>query len=85
MQFAQLTLPAPSTAAAHLALQNEWDRKYHTWTPEECHAKECLSLQARAGLIVDLEAVKQLLHKKLPSVLAGRGVWELREPWPEAV
>mmetsp|Transcript_26134 Transcript_26134/g.70756 ORF Transcript_26134/g.70756 Transcript_26134/m.70756 type:complete len:546 (+) Transcript_26134:118-1755(+) len=61
------------------------DLKYHTWTPIECHAKECLSIQARAGLIVDLEAVGQLLTQKLPAVLAGRPVEELREPWPEAV
>ena len=40
---------------------------------------------ARAGLIVDLEAVHALLLRKLPGVLAGQSVDELREPWPVAV
>uniref|UniRef100_A0A7S0RGP0 Glycosyltransferase n=1 Tax=Chlamydomonas leiostraca TaxID=1034604 RepID=A0A7S0RGP0_9CHLO len=62
--------------------KNSSDRKYHTWTSEECHARECLLVHAKASMIVDLAAVKQMLLSKLPRILTGAPVEELREPWP---
>ncbi|PNH04842.1 hypothetical protein TSOC_009007 [Tetrabaena socialis] len=47
--------------------------RYRTWTPEECSARECL---------MELEA---LLSAKLPGIMAGQPVEELRAPWPKAV
>ena len=41
-------------------------------------------VHARAGLLVDLEAVRAKLLAKLPGVLAGEPVEALREPWPDA-
>jgi hypothetical protein len=66
-------------------VQNTSDYKYLTWTPTECHAKECLSVWARQGLLVDVPTVLAKLRAKLPRVLAGDSVEALREPWPEAV
>ncbi|GIL59393.1 hypothetical protein Vafri_14249 [Volvox africanus] len=59
--------------------------RYHTWTPEECSARECLMVHGRAGLTVNLTEFETLLRAKLPDVLAGKGVEELREPWPKAL
>ncbi|GFH30421.1 uncharacterized protein HaLaN_29277 [Haematococcus lacustris] len=64
---------------------NASDYKYHTWTPEECHAKECLSVMARQSLLVDVPAVEAMLRRKLSAVLQGDSVASLREPWPKAV
>jgi len=55
------------------ASQNGSDLKYHTWTPTECHAKECLSIQAKAGLIVDLEAVSLLQGLQPWNSITGGG------------
>ena len=44
----------------------------------------CTQIQATAELIVDLPAVKGILERKLPGVLAGKAVSELAEPWPVA-
>ena len=59
--------------------------RYKDWLPGECHAKECLSLQATADLVVDLEAVEEILRGKIPGVLKGRSVVEMAEAWPPAV
>ena len=40
---------------------------------------------ARAGIIVDIPALRELLMSKLPGVMAGKSVEQLREPWPVAV
>lgn len=66
-------------------LQNSSDLRYHTWTPEECHAYECLNRIREAGLIVDIPTVTTLLRDKLPQVLKGVPVDKIREPWPLAV
>ncbi len=29
--------------------------RYHPWTPEECSARECLMVHARAGLRADIQ------------------------------
>jgi len=60
------------------------DERYLTWTTEDCSTRECLEAQAKAGLVVDVGAVKALLMDKLPRVLRGASVEELREPWPPA-
>ncbi len=67
------------------ALQNESDLRYHTWTPEECEAYECLNKMRDAGLIADVPAVTNILKRKLPGVLKGEPLENLREPWPKAV
>ncbi|EFJ44348.1 hypothetical protein VOLCADRAFT_106494 [Volvox carteri f. nagariensis] len=90
--------------------------RYHSWTPEECSARECLMVHARAGLTVNTvgathvgrytlwcacgctlgcpppartvrfsSELESLLRAKLPDVVAGGDVGELREPWPKAV
>lgn len=59
--------------------------RYKDWLPGECHAKECLSLQATADLVVDLEVVERILRDKIPGVLEGRSTKELAEAWPPAV
>ena len=41
-------------------------------------------VHARAGLSVDLADLAALLRAKLPGVLEGRPVEELREAWPPA-
>eukprot|EP00195_Chlamydomonas_chlamydogama_P014265 CAMPEP_0202909952 /NCGR_PEP_ID=MMETSP1392-20130828/50712_1 /ASSEMBLY_ACC=CAM_ASM_000868 /TAXON_ID=225041 /ORGANISM="Chlamydomonas chlamydogama, Strain SAG 11-48b" /LENGTH=481 /DNA_ID=CAMNT_0049599885 /DNA_START=251 /DNA_END=1696 /DNA_ORIENTATION=+ len=65
--------------------KEQQDKRYKDWFPSECHARECLSVFAKADLLVDLEAVRSILLDKLPKVLAGHSVQSLREPWPEAV
>ena len=50
-------------------------------TPPPCGTQ----VQGTAEIIVDLMAVRAILDAKLPGVLAGKPVWELAEPWPEAV
>ncbi|KXZ42824.1 hypothetical protein GPECTOR_116g356 [Gonium pectorale] len=59
--------------------------RYHSWTPEECSARECLMVHARAGLTVDLTELEAILEEKLPAVVEGRPVDELRAEWPKAV
>eukprot|EP00798_Chlamydomonas_sp_ICE-L_P022811 gene22811-29982_t len=59
--------------------------RYRDWFPSECHAKECLQVFDKAGLIVDTDALRTLLRSKIPGMLAGKSVEELSEPWPIAV
>lgn len=65
--------------------QQAWERRYHTWTPEECHTRECQAPLLKTGLIVDIEALWKLLSTKVPAVLRGEPVSALQEPWPKAV
>lgn len=58
--------------------------RYAGWTTQECSGRECLLVHAQAGLEVDLSALRQLLQRKLPGLLAGQSVAELAEPWPAA-
>jgi hypothetical protein len=58
--------------------------RYHTWTPDECSSRECLIVHARAGLEVDVEAVRAKLLEKMPDVIAGRKVADIRDPFPNA-
>ncbi|GFR45470.1 hypothetical protein Agub_g6869, partial [Astrephomene gubernaculifera] len=65
--------------------EHENHTRYRTWTPEECSARECLMVHARAGLEVDIQELDSLLSAKLPGVVAGLPVEKLRAPWPKAV
>jgi hypothetical protein len=58
--------------------------RYAGWLPQECQGRECLLVHAQAGLEVDLDAVRELLARKLPGLVAGQTVEQLREPWPAA-
>jgi hypothetical protein len=58
--------------------------RYAGWTTQECTGRECLLVHAQAGLEVDLAAVRQLVQRKLPGLLAGQSVQDLAEPWPPA-
>lgn len=58
--------------------------RYAGWTTQECSGRECLLVHAQAGLEADLSALRQLLQRKLPGLLAGQSVAELAEPWPAA-
>jgi hypothetical protein len=60
------------------------DARYAGWLPTECQGRDCLLVHAQAGLEVDLVAVRQLLARKLPGLVAGDTVEQLREPWPAA-
>lgn len=60
------------------------DSRFAGWLPTECQGQDCLLVHARAGLEVDLLAVRDLLARKLPGLVAGEGVEALREPWPAA-
>lgn len=60
------------------------DARYAGWLPTECQGRDCLLVHARAGLEVDLDAVRELLSRKLPGLLAGQTVEQLHEPWPAA-
>ncbi len=60
------------------------DVRYSSWTYEECYSRECLVVHARAGLRVDVEAVRAILLDKLPQVLQGASVESLRQEWPPA-
>eukprot|EP00879_Flechtneria_rotunda_P013148 GHRR01013733.1.p1 GENE.GHRR01013733.1~~GHRR01013733.1.p1 ORF type:complete len:429 (+),score=169.33 GHRR01013733.1:161-1288(+) len=58
--------------------------RYAGWTAAECHKRDCLMVHAQAGLLVDVEAVRELLARKLPGLVKGFSVQELQEPWPPA-
>jgi hypothetical protein len=60
------------------------DSRFAGWLPNECQGQDCLLVHARAGLEVDLDAVRDLLARKLPGLVAGEGVEALKEPWPAA-
>ncbi|KAG2429620.1 hypothetical protein HXX76_010852 [Chlamydomonas incerta] len=59
--------------------------RYAPWTPEECSARECLMVHARAGLTADITELEALLSAKLPGVVAGAPIEQLQAPWPKAV
>ncbi|EFN55147.1 hypothetical protein CHLNCDRAFT_134237 [Chlorella variabilis] len=61
------------------------DAKYSHWNAEECSSRYCLEAHARAGMVVDTEAIKALLLDLLPRTLKGASVAELalRYPWPK--
>lgn len=50
-----------------------------------CPCRYCLEAHARAGMVVDTEAIKALLLDLLPRTLKGASVAELalRYPWPK--
>jgi hypothetical protein len=45
--------------------------RYGGWTAAECSARDCLMAHAKAGLEVDLEAVRAILEARLPRWLRG--------------
>lgn len=51
--------------------QDAADARFANWTSQECVTKACLLAHARAGLLVDLAAVKQLLARNLKLLLAA--------------
>jgi hypothetical protein len=69
---------------AACAYTDSGDVRYSSWTYEECFSRECLVVHARAGLQVDVEAVRAILLDKLPRVIEGATVESLREEWPPA-
>ncbi|GAX84337.1 hypothetical protein CEUSTIGMA_g11759.t1 [Chlamydomonas eustigma] len=74
------------TDVKYAVYKNDSSRfRYKDWFPGECHARECLSVQGSADVVVDLDAVTALLRSKVPGMLAGRAISDLAEPWPEAV
>ncbi|KAL4858773.1 Translation initiation factor IF-2 [Chlorella vulgaris] len=60
------------------------DAKYSHWNAEECSSRYCLEAHARAGMVVDTGAVKDLLRDLLPLAFKGGAVEQLasRRPWP---
>lgn len=58
--------------------------RYADWLPQECQGSDCLLVHAQAGLEADLDALRQLLARKLPGLLVGDSVQQLAEPWPAA-
>jgi hypothetical protein len=65
-----LLLSVTAVAVAH-RYQDAADARFANWTSQECVTKECLLAHARAGLVVDLGAVKQLLMSNMKVLLAG--------------
>ena len=61
------------------------DARFSAWTAEECRGKVCLLAHARASLEVDLDAIRELLLRKLPGLLEGESIDKLREEWPLAM
>ncbi len=72
-------------ACVRRCAQNYSDVRYYPWTPVECESYECLNKLRHAELIADIPTVTGILRRKLPQVLQGVPVSELKEPWPEAV
>ncbi|CAD7703972.1 unnamed protein product [Ostreobium quekettii] len=66
------------------AYASEADGRYANWTSDECWAKECLVAHERAGMIVDVDAVRSALEVILPKVSEGASIERLRQPWPDA-
>jgi hypothetical protein len=83
---AALRMPTPALIAplAGCRYKEAAHTRYAGWTTQECVGRECLLVHAQAGLDVDLVAVRQLLQRKLPGLLAGQSVQQLAEPWPPA-
>jgi hypothetical protein len=75
---------SPSQDVSACVYTDAGDVRYSSWTYEECFSRECLVVHARAGLTVDVDAVRATLLDKLPQVLAGATVESLREEWPQA-
>lgn len=49
---------------------------------QECWTEECVEAHTNVDVIVDLEAVKELLDSRLPLVFAGASVKDAELPWP---
>ena len=52
-----------------------------------CHDRECLDVNARAGMIADAATIQELLYEVLPPVLRGgpgASVAALARPWAHA-
>lgn len=64
------------------AYKTKEDERYSDWLPAECSSRECVTVHARAGLVVDVEAVAALVREKLPGIIAREPVEKLRRPWP---
>jgi hypothetical protein len=78
------SLPRPLQDKSFCEYTDAGDARYSSWTYEECYSRECLVVHARAGLKVDVAAVRATLMVKLPRVLAGESVDSLRDEWPSA-
>lgn len=61
------------------------DAKYSQWSIEECSSKYCLEAHARAGMVVDIATVQEILADLVPHVMKGEPVKSLsrRRPWPQ--
>lgn len=60
------------------------DEKYANWNIEECTAsRQCLEVHARSGMVVDTDAVHEILMDTLPEVTRNASVASLRRPFPK--
>ena len=59
--------------------------KYADWKIEECTAsRQCLEVHARAGMVVDVSSMHEVLMDTLPAVhFRNATVQQLRRPFPK--
>lgn len=61
------------------------DEKYSLWTGEQCMSTYCIKAHERAGLIINVEAMRRMLLDLVPQALLGGASaqsLESRWPWP---
>lgn len=76
---------APSTDFMSYALPE--DKRYSTWTPEECSSETCLDAHARAALRVDTNALGDLV-KTAATILKleeAPDAVQRQHPWPRGI
>ena len=78
------THPRAHKTAQWVAYASDDDAKYSHWDATECVSTPCLEAHARAGMLVDVHAIRGTLEALLPAVLRGESVAALapRAPWP---
>jgi hypothetical protein len=52
------------------------------WDGLKCDTEECVEAHTNVDVIVNIEELRSLMGNRLPYVYEGRGVEELRLPWP---
>ncbi|RMZ56114.1 hypothetical protein APUTEX25_004538, partial [Auxenochlorella protothecoides] len=57
--------------------------RFGNWTTEMCDTEECVEAHTTVDVVVDVEAVRQLLTDRLALIQAGASVEEASLPWPQ--
>ncbi len=61
------------------------DQLFSSWNATDCVIHECVEAHTAVDVVVDVEALRELIAGRLRLIREGASVVEARLPWPLAM